>query len=331
MAVPKIGFTLGDPGGVGPEIVFDAIKATINDGNYCPVVYGSSTLLESSLWEPLTSSLSINLCDSIDSVKLGVVNFVNVGIYNGEIEKRASSQNGQLSFESILRATKDAQSGAIDAIVTAPICKESFLLAGLNFTGHTTLLKSLTGSKNVSMGFFTEKLKTVLATVHIPLIDVPKAITKDCLDDAFENTLLFSRLLSIKSPKIAVAALNPHASEQGMFGHEEQTLLNPAIERWTKKGHSFIGPVPADTLYHRAYQGDFDLVVSLYHDQGLIPIKLLNFHDAVNVTLGLPFIRTSPDHGTAFDIAYQGKANSGSLKSALNLALTLIRSQCLIS
>ncbi|RAP37213.1 4-hydroxythreonine-4-phosphate dehydrogenase PdxA [Candidatus Marinamargulisbacteria bacterium SCGC AAA071-K20] len=328
MNLPKIGFTLGDPGGVGPEIVFDAIVKNLSNNQFISVVYGPKSLLDNVLWSPLVSLMRINLCKDLTYAQEGCINFVDCGEYKGEIVRNACAKNGQISFECILKAVSDAKATLLEAIVTGPICKESFLLAGLDFTGHTTLLKGLTESENVSMGFYTERLKTVLATVHIPLSEVPKAITQTCLDNAFENCLNFSSNLNIKDPVIAVAALNPHASEKGMFGHEERTIIKPTIVKWNNNGHRIFGPIPADTLYHRAYKGEFDFVISLYHDQGLIPIKLLNFHDAVNVTLGLPFIRTSPDHGTAFDISYQGKANSGSLQAALKLALKLSNVVC---
>ena len=189
-------------------------------------------------------------------------------------------------------------------------------MANITHTGHTTALQSLSKSGPVSMAFYTPTLKTILTTIHIPLMHVASQLTPKKLQQTINHGILFCQNLGITSPKIAVAGLNPHAGEGGLFGNEEARLTN-VIKQYDD---TVSGPYPPDTLYYRASQGDFDLVVSLYHDQGLIPIKLIGFHDAVNVTIGLPFIRTSPDHGTAFDISGQGTANESSTKAAILLA-----------
>ena len=230
--------------------------------------------------------------------------------------------NGLASFKILEIAIEAALQHKIQSLVTGPISKEAWYRAGLSYTGHTSLLQSKTGASQGSMAFHTKTLKTVLATIHVPLSEVPSLIDRPCLNRAIQHSVEFSQLCGIQMPHIAVAGLNPHAGEGGLFGSEEEVIMD-VIEEWQLKGVALSGPLPADTLYYRAHKGDFDMVVSLYHDQGLIPIKLIGFHEAVNVTLGLPFVRTSPDHGTAFDIAYQDKANHYSFLSAVKLASTM--------
>ncbi len=204
-------------------------------------------------------------------------------------------------------------------LVTAPISKTAWKMADIHYTGHTTALKALSNAETVSMAFYTPNLRTILTTIHISLMQVSKQLTKNRLNTTISHAQLFCQQLGITNPKIAVAGLNPHAGEGGLFGTEEHTIKGVIDSH----DASITGPYPPDTLYYRAYQGEFDIVVSLYHDQGLIPIKLIGFHDAVNVTVGLPFIRTSPDHGTAFDIAGKEQANSSSMQAAIELTQQL--------
>ncbi len=290
----KLGITLGDPGGIGPEIVAKSIRKL----GIRPIVFGSGILFE-------------KFFSDIDCEKKDVYNLKDI------IVGCPDAENGRASY-TYIQAALDF---GIDALVTAPINKTSLHLAGVPFTGHTTMLKSLTKSERVSMAFYTERLKTILATVHHSYIKVPSLLTEATLQTALENGLLMMRLLNIKNPKIALAGLNPHAGEGGLFGDEEERILKPFV---AKNPGLLTGPYPPDTLYYRAYNGEFDLVISLYHDQGLIPIKLIAFDEAVNVTLGLPFIRTSPDHGTAFEIAYQDKASITSFCAAVELCRKFI-------
>jgi 4-hydroxythreonine-4-phosphate dehydrogenase len=291
----RIALTLGDPGGIGPEIVAKTLAMYSRLSTPSFTVFGSREVLD-------------------------VPQLVHV-LDLPKFKKCApDAQNGRACVAYIEAATKAALALEVDAIVTAPISKTSLHLARYSFTGHTTLLKNLTNSKKVSMAFYSPKLKTILATVHKPLSEVPKLLNEEVLETALKNGQEFMRLLKIANPKIALAGLNPHAGEGGLFGREEIEILEPFVK---KHAGALSGPYPPDTLYYRAANGDFDLVISLYHDQGLIPLKLIAFDEAVNVTLGLPFIRTSPDHGTAFEKAWKNdpEVSTKSFKAAVELAL----------
>jgi 4-hydroxythreonine-4-phosphate dehydrogenase len=286
---PRIGITSGDPAGIGPEIT---AKAASNAGvrSICePIVYGPVAEEESGAFE----------------------------------RGRVTAAAGRMAYESIVRAVEDARAGRIDAVATAPINKEAFAEAGLPWPGHTELLADLTGARRVAMMFYAEALRVVLATVHVPLRRVPEVLTQARLEDTIELAASELPRFGWPSPRLAVAGLNPHAGEHGLLGREEDDVLAPAIAACTSRGINVRGPFPADTLFNRAVKGEFDAVVACYHDQGLIPIKLVAFGRAVNVTLGLPIIRTSVDHGTAFDIAGRGVADPSSLIEAVRLAARL--------
>jgi 4-hydroxythreonine-4-phosphate dehydrogenase len=209
------------------------------------------------------------------------------------------------------------------AIATAPINKEAWRLAGLPWTGHTDLLAHLTGARDVAMMFYSDTLRVVLATIHIPLAEVPRALTRESLESTIVLSASELPRFGCVAPRLAVAGLNPHAGEHGLFGREEQDVIAPAVARCRARGIDVSGPYPADTLFVRAHRGEFDAVIACYHDQGLIPVKLVAFGHAVNVTLGLPIVRTSVDHGTAFDIAGKGVADPESMIAAVLLAARL--------
>jgi 4-hydroxythreonine-4-phosphate dehydrogenase len=218
----------------------------------------------------------------------------------------------------------DARAGRVDGIVTAPINKAAWAAAGLPWKGHTDLLAHLCGVREVGMMFWSEKLRVVLATVHIPLAEVPAALTADRLRHIIRLTAASLPRFGVAAPRIAVTGLNPHAGEDGLLGGEEIATIRPAIDAARAEGIDVCGPFPADTVFVRASRGEFDVVIACYHDQGLIPVKLLSFGHSVNVTIGLPIIRTSVDHGTAFDIARHGKADPGSMVEAILLAAKLV-------
>jgi 4-hydroxythreonine-4-phosphate dehydrogenase len=282
---PRIGITAGDPAGIGPEIAGKAAADPRVRAVCQPTIY------ETGAAEP------------------GVL----------------SAAAGQAAYDAIVRAVDDAKSGAIDGIATAPINKEALRLAGHPWNGHTNLLAHLTGSEHVAMMFFSEQLRVVLATVHVPLAAVPGLLTERLMTQTIALTARELPKFDKMPPRIAVAGLNPHAGEHGLFGCEEDTAIRPAIASCRARGIDVSGPFPADTLFVRAHKGEFDVVIACYHDQGLIPVKLLAFGRAVNVTLGLPIVRTSVDHGTAFDIAGRGVADASSLVEAVVLAARLAR------
>jgi 4-hydroxythreonine-4-phosphate dehydrogenase len=283
---PRIAITVGDPAGIGPEVAARA-AADRSVLEVCePVLYGPPT---------------------VEAFAPGVL----------------SAAAGHAAYDSIVRAVGDARRGAVDGIATAPVNKEAFRLAGLPWHGHTDLLAHLTGSPHVAMLFHSERLKVVLATIHVPLADVPRLLTRGSLEATIGLTAREMRYFGIQSARIAVCGLNPHAGEHGLFGREELDAIVPAVSSCRDRGIDVQGPFPADTLFTRAVNGEYDVVIACYHDQGLIPVKLLAFGQAVNVTLGLPIIRTSVDHGTAFDIAGRGVADAGSMMTAVRLAATL--------
>jgi 4-hydroxythreonine-4-phosphate dehydrogenase len=283
---PRIGITLGDPAGIGPEIARKAAEDT-NVREACePVLYGPPS---DACFEP------------------GVL----------------SAAAGRAAYDAICRAVADAVAGQIDGIATAPVNKLALAQAGLPWKGHTDLLGHLTGSRRVAMMFWSEPLKVILATVHVPLAEVPRALSRERLDDIIDLTASELPRFGIATPHLALAGLNPHAGEEGVIGSEEQRVLRPAVEAAQARGVRIEGPFPGDTIFVRASRGEFDAVIACYHDQGLIPVKLLAFGHAVNVTLGLPIVRTSVDHGTAFDIAGKGVADAGSLVQAVLLAARL--------
>jgi 4-hydroxythreonine-4-phosphate dehydrogenase len=234
-----------------------------------------------------------------------------------------SADAGRAAFDAVCAAVRDAQAGTVHAVATAPVNKLAFSRAGLPWKGHTDLLAHLTGSPRVAMMFWSEPLKVVLATIHVPLSAVPAVLTRDVLDGIIDLTAAELPRFGIRDPRLALAGLNPHAGEDGLLGGEEEAVLKPAVAAARAKGVRLDGPFPADTLFVRASRGEFDAVIACYHDQGLIPVKLLAFGRAVNVTLGLPIVRTSVDHGTAFDIAGKGVADPSSMIEAVLLAAKL--------
>ena len=234
---------------------------------------------------------------------------------------KVSKESGEAQFAFLKSAVEDAKRGQLGAIVTLPINKEAIRFAGFNFPGHTEYLAYSFQVKDFAMMLANRKLKVVLLTTHLPLKEVPEKVKKEAV---LEKLLLIERALP--GSRIAVCGLNPHAGEGGLFGREELEEISPAVEEARSSGIEVSGPYPADTVFNRALSGEFDVVLAMYHDQGLIPVKLTGFGKSVNVTLGLPVVRTSVDHGTAYDIAGKGVADTGSFREAVKLALEL-RSQ----
>jgi 4-hydroxythreonine-4-phosphate dehydrogenase len=291
VSLPRVALTVGDPAGIGPEIVEKAI-ADPRVLEVCqPIVYGPCPK------------------DAAARFPAG----------------RVSAEAARAAHETIVAAVQDARAGRVDAIATAPISKEAFALAGLRWPGHTELIAELCGTPRVAMMFYAESLRVVLATVHVPLSAVPRLLTPGRLRSVIELAHASLPRFGWPTPRLAVTGLNPHAGEHGLLGPEEEEVIAPTVEACRADGIDVRGPFPADTLYVRAVRGEFDAVIACYHDQGLVPVKLLAFGEAVNVTLGLPIVRTSVDHGTAFDIAGRGVADPGSLVAAVRLAARLAR------
>ena len=288
--VPAIAVTVGDPSGIGPEIAVKASQDPRVTAVCRPVLYGPHS------------------AEDLAPYAVGVVDPLS----------------GQRAYEEIVRAVQDANIGRVQAIATAPINKASFAAAELPWRGHTDLLAHLCGVEEAVMMFWSDAIRVVLATVHIPLADVPAALTTDRMLRTIRITSAALPRFGFADSRIAVAGLNPHAGEGGLLGPEESESIMPAIQAARNLGIDVSGPFPADTIFVRASRGEFDVVIACYHDQGLIPVKLLAFGHAVNVTLGLPIIRTSVDHGTAFDIARQDKADPGSMVEAILLAARIV-------
>ena len=282
--LPRIGITAGDPSGIGPEIARKAMDDPRVRASCEPLLYG-----------------------------------VDVSFEPGVLSAGA----GQAAYDTIVRAVRDAQAGEIDAIATAPLNKEALALAGLPWRGHTEMLASLTNTATVAMMFWSDTLRVVLQTIHIPLAAVPLSLTVESVSAIIRLTHRELPRFGVARPRLALAGLNPHAGEHGLLGREEIDVLEPAIAACVKSGIDITGPLPGDTVFVRAVRGEFDAVIACYHDQGLIPVKLVAFGQAVNVTLGLPIIRTSVDHGTAFDIAGKGVADPDSMVQAVLLAARL--------
>lgn len=319
---PLIAVTMGDPAGIGPELIHLAfMNESIND--FCkPVVIGDEKILEKAR-ECTKSNQKINpiTCPEEGIYKKGIINLINTG--NSDIVEPGipTKLSGRAMIEYIEYAIDLAKKGIVKGVVTCPINKAAMQLAQSEFHGHTELFAKRTDTKRYKMMMAGDRLKVVLVTIHISLMDAVKTLSKEMIVDAIEVTdRALKDRFGIKKPVVAVAGLNPHAGEDGLFGDEENTIIEPAVNSALKKGIVAKGPYPPDTIYFNAAKGDFDAVISMYHDQGLIPFKMIHFEDGVNTTLGLPIIRTSVDHGTAYDIAGKGIANSMSLISAIKMA-----------
>ena len=288
-SLPRIAVTTGDPAGIGPEVAARAAADPAVRAVAEPILYGAEA------------------ADAAEAFHPGVL----------------SAEAGRASYDAVARAARDALDGRIDAIATGPISKAAWARAGLRWRGHTDMLAELTGAADVRMMFHAERLSVVLATVHVPLADVPSLLTPERLETTIALAHTELPRFGIARPRLALAGLNPHAGEGGLIGDEEQHTFVPAVTRCRARGVDVSGPFPADSVFRRAAGGEFDAVVACYHDQGLVPIKILAFGQAVNVTLGLPIVRTSVDHGTGFDIAGRGVADPAGMIGAVRLAARL--------
>jgi 4-hydroxythreonine-4-phosphate dehydrogenase len=321
---PLIAITAGDPAGIGPEIILSALNYPELYSLCKPLIIGDivifdeakkcfgSTMKLKSVSNPSEGSYDPGGIDilSVSSLSAGELSWGNPTV-----------RTGKAMVQYITAAADMAVKKEIAAVVTCPINKKAMHMAGYNYNGHTELIAERTGSNDFVMMLAGDRLRVSLVTIHMPICKVPSSISTENILKTIAITAngLYERF-GIDSPRIAVAGLNPHAGESGIFGDEEERIIRPAIEMSVKEGHAVSGPYPPDTVFYNALKGNYDAVVCMYHDQGLIPFKITHFSDGVNTTLGIPIIRTSVDHGTAYDIAGKGKADPGSLIAAIKMA-----------
>lgn len=309
--LPRIAITVGDVAGVGPELAIRCVGLTAVTDRCVPILFGP---------EQAISRIS-------EVVRLGQPDHVrDVGGLDAALLRPGvfSATTGQSSFEAVDQAIVAAIDGDVDAIVTGPIQKEAWHAAGIEFAGHTEMLADRLGITDFCMMLTSESISCVLATIHIPLADVPKSLTTDAILRAIRLGADALAAREQRPARVTVCGLNPHAGENGLFSHgEESNVIQPAIDAARSEGIDVNGPLPPDTAFTPAIRAATDVYICMYHDQGLIPLKALAFDDAVNVTLGLPIIRTSVDHGTALDLAWQGKASHRSMLAAINMAIDL--------
>lgn len=336
---PVVGITMGDAAGIGPEVVARALASKKQERRVGPrrgfggpayfLVVGDDQVFRSTI-EKLSIPLALITIDDIrdaefDRHPVELLDMKNLSQNEFELGK-VSTACGRASVEYIKEAVRLAQGGEIDVIVTAPISKEAVKLAGFDWPGHTELLAHLTGTKDFAMMLVGGPLRVVLVTTHLPIQKVSETLTQDGIYRKIELTDRWLKGYGkFPSPRIGVASLNPHGGEAGIFGDEESEKIAPACSRAREEGIDVAGPVPADVLFNQAYKGRFDAIICMYHDQGLIPLKMIAAEVGVNITLGLPFVRTSPAHGTAFDIVGKGLANPKSMIKAIELAIELTK------
>jgi 4-hydroxythreonine-4-phosphate dehydrogenase len=341
----KLAITMGDPGGVGPEIILKALNSHEVRKKCVPIVIGDAGVMGAAL-RLLNLPMKLrtiqspeearNRRNTVELIDLGVGTTSSAGAHyfarrgrDGIFQTKSftvnkpTQESGKACAGYIKKAIEFALDKLVDGIVTAPISKEALKMAGFTWPGHTEMLAEMTDTTEYAMMLIGGPLRVILVTIHTALRNVPDLITKKKIIKTIYLAKKACDMLALRTPRIAVASLNPHAGEAGIFGDEEIKKIIPAIRSVAKEGIVVSGPYPPDTIFHRAYEGDIDIVVCMYHDQGLIPLKMIAFDRGVNITVGLPFVRTSPDHGTAYDIAWRGLANPSSMIEAIKLAASL--------
>ena len=327
------GISQGDINGIGYEVIIKALMEIIMDDNCIPVVYGSPKVAAYHRKALNINNFSFNNVRSPEEAKPRKANMINCLDDNIRVELgKSTSQGGEAAFISLERAVTDLRNGKIDILVTAPIDKKNIQSDNFHFNGHTEYLKSIAGADDVLMFMIGESLKIGVATGHIPLSKVPGMITKDLL---IRKLRLMNQSLvqdfGIRRPRIAVLGLNPHAGDNSLLGLEESEIIIPSIQQVQQEGILAFGPFPADGFFGAGSFSKFDSILAMYHDQGLAPFKALSFDTGVNFTAGLPFIRTSPVHGTAFQIAGKGEASESSFRQAIYLACDIFRNRQMYS
>jgi 4-hydroxythreonine-4-phosphate dehydrogenase len=324
----RIGITMGDPAGIGPEIILKALAQQAIYRRAIPLVIGDGTVLERA-GGYVRAPVSIRRIGSAGEVPGRFGEVAVLDLKNVDLDQcppgLLSAAAGRAAVEYVLKAIDLAKAEELDAVVTAPLNKEAMHLAGYRFAGHTEILAERTGSRHYALMLVGGRLRVLHVSSHVPLREAVRLVTKDRVLEVIRLAHEAGGGWGLQRPRIAVAGLNPHAGEQGLFGQEEREEIAPAVAAARTEGIDATGPLPPDTLFYRAARGEFDFVIAMYHDQGHIAVKLRHFGQAVNVTVGLPIIRTSVDHGTAFDIAGKGIASPRSLVEAVRVAVRLAR------
>ncbi len=326
MTHPVIGITIGDPAGIGPEVTVKALPGEIERQRSRPLVVGDARVVRGAAeaWVPGWTVRAIG--DPADaSPQKGSIDVVHIEncdplrVQTGKV----AAYHGEAAYQYVVRAAELALAGGIDAIVTAPLNKEALHVAGHKFDGHTGLLGHLCGTRNYFMLLGSPKLRVIHVSTHVSIAQAVKMVKRERILETIRAAHHHLKQLGVPEPGIGVCGLNPHAGESRLFGNEDEDEIRPACEEAVREGMQVAGPLPADAAIRQAYEGRWDVVVVMYHDQGHVPMKLLAFDEGVNVTVGLPIIRTSVDHGTAFDIAGQGIANPANMTSAMDYAYRL--------
>jgi 4-hydroxythreonine-4-phosphate dehydrogenase len=326
---PIIGITIGDINGIGPEVIIKALENPNINNHITPVIYGSTKTL--SYYKKALELESFNYSqvreqESFNQKKINVINCWEETI---EITPGISTKEaGNAAFKSIEAATKDLKDGKIDAVVTAPINKHNIQSEEFKFAGHTEYFTEVLEAKDSLMLLCSEDIRVAVVTGHIPIKDVSAAITKERVENKLKILITtLKKDFGITKPKVAILGLNPHAGEEGLLGDEDKDIILPVIEKFRDKGDLCFGPFPADGFFGTGTYQKYDAVLAMYHDQGLIPFKTIAFESGVNFTAGLSAVRTSPDHGTAYDIAGQNKASEQSMRQAIYTALDIVKNR----
>jgi 4-phospho-D-threonate 3-dehydrogenase / 4-phospho-D-erythronate 3-dehydrogenase len=325
-SIIRIGITMGDPAGIGPEIILKSFEKpsirnkriiVIGDYGIMTAVYDLIKIKSFKLNRVTDISECIFNKNTLNISDLQLADMHN--FHPGTIQAVA----GNISFQAVRKAVEMVKNKEIDTIVTAPLNKEALHLAGHKYPGHTEIFAGLTDTKDYAMLLFDKKLSVIHISTHVSLLEAIKGLKQERIEKVIVMADDIMKRLKAGNPRIAVAGINPHSGENGIFGNEEVNVIIPAIKNMRGKGINVTGPCPPDTVFLQAVKGKYDIVVAMYHDQGHIPLKLLGFKSGVNVTVGLPFVRTSVDHGTAYEIAWQGKADENSMVEAIKLATKL--------
>jgi len=317
---------MGDPAGVGPEVCLDLLQDPEISKLCIPIIFGDFSVLQACAQQTSKPLLVDRISgDEIACVIEHGVHDLGLIHMNDLVPGTTNAQTGRATYEYVTSAIDACLAGKVDAVVTCPANKEAMQAAGVTHPGHTEIFAERTKTENFCMAFISDTISCSLVTVHVGYHEVPSLLTTDRIYEVISLTRQAHRKLLGKEPRLAVCGLNPHAGENGLFGNrEEETIIVPAIEKARGEGADIIGPLPPDTAFTQNRRESVDAYICMYHDQALIPVKILAFDQAVNLTLGLPIVRTSVDHGTALDIAWQGKADPSSLKAAVRLAFKLV-------